>query len=58
MNNGVMVSMLASSAVYHGMAWNTKYTALRSKRKDYLSPNEDNVSELDDVYTDRLVSVS
>ena len=57
---GVMVSMLASSAVDHGFeSWScqtkeykidiccfsSKHTALRRKSKDWLAQNQDNVSE-------------
>jgi hypothetical protein len=60
----VMVSVLASSAVSHGFeSWSgqpkdykigiccfsAKHTALRRKNKDWLSRNQDNVSEWGDM---------
>jgi hypothetical protein len=68
-----MVSVLASSAVDRGFEslsgqtkdckigisfFSTKHTALRSKNKDWLVRNQNNVSEWSDMSTRRLVSVS
>ena len=64
---GVMVSMLASSAVDHGFKSGSSQTedykicifaspALRRKSKDWLARNQDNVSEWSDMST--VVSVS
>jgi hypothetical protein len=70
---GVMVSMLASSAVDRGFeprsvpikdyeicicCFYAKHTALRSMSKDWLAQNEDSVSEWSHMSTRRLVSVS
>ena len=71
---GVMVNVLASSAVDHGFepqsdqtkdykidicCFSAEDAALRGKSKDWLSWNQDNVSELgDNVYPRTVVSVS
>ena len=62
--SGVMVSVLASSAVYHGFeprssqttdykigmcCFFTKHAALRRKSKDWLALNQDNVFEWGDM---------
>ena len=69
--NGVMVSVLASSAVDHGFearsnhtkdynigicCFSTKHAALRSKtkNKDKLIQNQNNVSKWSDMYIRRL----
>jgi len=59
-----MVSMLALSAVYHGLeprsgqakdykigvyCFSAKHSALRRKSKDWLTRNQDNVSEWDNM---------
>ena len=59
-----MVSVIASSAIYHGFeprsgqtkdykigicCFSDKHTALRRKSKDWLSRNQDNVSEWGDM---------
>jgi hypothetical protein len=64
--NGVMVSVLASSAVDSGFdprscqtkdyeigicCFFTKHTAFRRKRKDWLAQNHDNMSEWSDMST-------
>jgi hypothetical protein len=61
-----MVSMLASSGVDHGIepkpiqikdykigvcCFSAKHTVLRSKSKDWLAQNQDNVSEWRDMST-------
>ena len=61
---GIMVSVLASSAVYRWFdtrsdqtndykigicCFSTKHTALRRKSKDWLARNQDNVSEWGDM---------
>ena len=61
---GVMVSLLASSAIDHGFeprscqtkdykigicCFPAKHTALRRKNKDWLALNQDNVSEWGDM---------
>jgi hypothetical protein len=63
---GVMVSVFVSSAVVHGFeprsgqikdykigicCFSTKKAALRSKSKDWFARNQDNVSELSNMYT-------
>ena len=63
---GVMVSMLASSVVDNGFeprsgqtkdykigisCFSAKHTALRSKSKDWLARNQNNVSEWSDMST-------
>ena len=63
--SGVMVSMLAASAVDRGFkqrsgqtkdynisiyCFSAKHTALRRKNKDWLAPNQDNVSEWGDIF--------
>ena len=68
-----MVSVLASSAVDRGFehrsvkpkdykmcicCFSAKHAALRSKSKDWLAQNPNNVSECSDRSTNRLVSVS
>jgi hypothetical protein len=70
---GVMVSVLASSAVDRGFeprsgqtkdykigicCFSAKHEALRSKSKDWLAWNQNNVSEWSDMSARRLVSVS
>ena len=70
---GVMVSMLASSAVDRGLELRTgqikdyeigiccfsaKHATLRRKGKDCLAQNQDSVSEWGDMSIRRLVSVS
>ena len=61
---GVMVSMLASSVVYCGVeplldqticCFSAKHTALRSKSKDWLARNQNNVSEWRDLSTRGLL---
>jgi hypothetical protein len=67
---GVMVSMLASSAVDRGFEpwsgqtkdyktgicrFSAKHTALRRKSKDWLARNQNNVSEWSDMSTRRLL---
>ena len=67
---GVMVSVLASSAVDLGFdPWSgqtkdykigiccfaTKHVSLRSKSKDWLARNQNNVSEWSDMSTRRLL---
>jgi len=68
---GVVVSMLALSAVNHGFELRSgqtkvskigiccfsaiKHAALRRKRKDWLARNQDNVSEWDDLSIRRLL---
>ena len=67
---GVMVSMLASSVVDRGLqfrlgqtkdynigmcCFSTKQAALRSKSKDWLARNQDNVSEWGDMPIRRLL---
>ena len=67
---GVMVSVLASSAVDHGFkpwsgqtkdykigicCFSAKYAALRRKSKDWLARNQNNVSERSDIYTRGLL---
>ena len=64
--SGVMVSMLASSAVDHLFksrsgqtkdykisicCFSTKHAALRTKSKDWLAQNQDDVSEFGDMST-------
>ena len=64
--NGIVVSMLASSAVDSGFdprscqtkdyeigicCFSTKHTAFRRKRKDWLAQNHDNMSEWSDMST-------
>ena len=67
---GVMVSVLASSVVDHGFepqsgqtkdykigmcCFSAKYAALRSKSKDWLARNQNNVSEWGDMSIRRLL---
>ena len=67
---GVMVSVLASSAVYHGFEprsgqtkdyaigvcyFSAKHVALRRKSKDWLTRNQNNVSEWSDISTHGLL---
>ena len=67
--DGVMVSVIASSAVDRGFesrsgqtkdckigicCFSAKHTALRSKSKDWLAQNQNNVSEWSDMSTCRL----
>jgi hypothetical protein len=69
--NGVMVSVLATSAVDRGFeqtkdnkigicCFSAKHAALRRKRKDWLARNQNNVSEWSDknVYPLTVVAVS
>jgi hypothetical protein len=69
--NGVMVSVLASSAVDRGFeqtkdckigicCFSAKHAALRRKGKDWFARNQNNVSEWSDknVYQLTVVSVS
>ena len=69
--NGVMVSVLASSAVDYGFeqtkdykigicCFSAKHAALRRKRKDWFARNQNNVSEWSDknVYALTVVAVS
>ena len=72
--SGVMVSVLASSAVGHGFepwlghtkdyengicCFSAKHTALRRKSKDWLARNQDNMSRVwRHVYPRTVVSVS
>ena len=64
--DGVMVSILALSAIVYGFeprsgqtkdykigiyCFSAKHTALRSKSKDWLAQNQDNVSEWSDMST-------
>jgi hypothetical protein len=66
---GVMVSVLASSAVYHGFnlqsgqtkdykidisCFSDKHAVLRRKSKNWLARNQDNVSEWGDIPIHRL----
>jgi hypothetical protein len=68
---GVIVSVLTSSAVDHGFeprsvqtkdykigicCFSTKDTVLRSKSKDWLTQNHDNVSEWSEMSNHRPVS--
>jgi len=68
--SGVMVSLLASRALDHGFdpksgqtkdnkvgicCFSTKHTALKSKSKDWLARNHDNVSEWRDMSIHRLL---
>ena len=68
--NGVMVSVLASSAVDHGFepclgqtkdyeigicCFSTKHSALRRKSKDWLAWNQNNVFEWSDISTSGLL---
>ena len=68
-----MVSVLASSAVDRGFdprsgqtkdyeigicCFSAKHAALRSKNKDWLARNQNNVSEWSDMSTRRLVSAN
>jgi hypothetical protein len=68
--SGIMVSMLASSAVNRGFehrsgqtkdykigisCFSTKHAALRRKSKDLLARNQNNVSEWSDMSTRRLL---
>jgi hypothetical protein len=70
---GIMVSILASSAVDRVLepqsdqtkdykigvcCFSAKHVALRRKSKDWLTRNQDNVSEWSDMSTRGLVSVS
>ena len=70
LNGGVMVSMLASSAVDRGFKprsgqtkdgkigicyFSAKHAALRSKSKDWLAQNQDNVSEWGVISIRRLL---
>jgi hypothetical protein len=70
---GVMVSMLSSSTVDHAFesrsgqtkdykigicCFSAKHAALRSKRKDGLARNQDNVSEWSDMSIRRLLFLS
>ena len=63
---GVMVSLLVSSAVDHGFeprsgqtkdykigicCFSAKHASLRRKSKDWLAPNQNNVSEWSDMST-------
>ena len=65
-----MVSALASSAIYRGFeprsgqtkdyeigicCFSAKHTALRRKSKDWLSRNQDNVSEVGEISTRGLL---
>jgi hypothetical protein len=59
-----MVSMLASSVMYRGVeplldqticCFSAKHAALRSKSKDWLAQNQNNVSEWSDMSTRRLL---
>jgi hypothetical protein len=61
---GVMVSVLASSAVDHGLKLRSgqtkgytigKHVALRSKSNDWLAQNQNNVSECSDMSTSGLL---
>jgi hypothetical protein len=67
---GVMVSVLASSVVDHGFepqsgqtkdykigmcCFSAKYAALRSKSKDWLARDQNNVSEWGDMSIRRLL---
>jgi hypothetical protein len=59
--DGVMVIMLASSAVNHGFDYNIdmccvsgKHAALWRKSKDWLARNQDNVAEWGDMSVRRL----
>ena len=69
-NSGVMVSVLASSAVVRGFeprlgqtkdykvgiyCFSAKHAALRRKRKDRLARNQDNVSEWGNMSTRGLL---
>ena len=69
-SGGVMVSMLASSAVDYGFeprsgqtkdykigicCFTAKYTALRSKNKYFLTRDQDNVSEWNNISTRGLL---
>ena len=66
----VLVSVLASSAVDRGFeprsgqtkdydtgicCYSAKHAALRRKSKDWLAPNQDNVSEWGDMFTSELL---
>jgi hypothetical protein len=68
--SGVMVSVLASSVVDHGFeprsgqtkdykigmcCFSAKYAALRSKSKDWLARNQNNVFEWGDMSIRRLL---
>ena len=64
---GVLISVLASSAVDHGLGFRTKdyngircfsdkYVALRSKSKHWLARNQENVSKWSDMTISGLVS--
>ena len=68
--SGVMISMLASSAVDHLFksrsgqtkdykismcCFSTKHAALRTKSKDWLAQNQDNVSDRGDMSIRRLL---
>ena len=68
-----MVSVLASSAVDHGFeprsgqtkeyiigicCFTAKHAALRSKNKDWLAQNQNNVSERSNISPRTVVSVS
>jgi hypothetical protein len=67
---GVMVSVLASSAVHHGFdprsgqtkdykigicCFSTKHATLRRKSKDWLAQNQNNVSEWSNMSTRELL---
>ena len=51
--DGVMVSVLASSALDHGFS--AKHAALRRKSKDWFARNYNNVSEWSDMSTHGLL---
>ena len=64
--SGVMVSLLASSAVYRGLShgrikpkticcFSAKHAALRRTSKDWLARNQNNVSEWSDMSTRGLL---
>jgi hypothetical protein len=64
--SGVMVSVLASSAVYRGLShgrikpkticcFSAKHAALRRTSKDWLARNQNNVSEWSDMSTRGLL---
>ena len=50
-----MVILLTSRLVDLGLCFSTKHAALRSKTKDYLTWNWDNMSECDDMTTHGLL---
>ena len=56
--SGIMVSVFASSAVDYKIGiccFSAKHAALRSKSKDWLARNQNNVSEWDDMSIHRLL---